>query len=175
MPLSSFRKQKIPTVSEKVANEDIISNKKKKKKSSTGSSGSKKDSNANLPTSERKNSKEKKSKRSKKKSSREEEDETKSEINLLSASADPSHKIIEDNSAEENEGSELQAPAPAPSIVVEKPKKTTSKKKKSSRKSSVGSVKDQLADSHSSLRDYFPDTALKNYLQGLHVSLFFTI
>ena len=157
-------------MSEKVANEDIISNKKKKKKSSTGSSGSKKDSNANLATSERKSSKEKKSKRSKKKSSREEEDETKSEINLLSASADPSHKIIEDNSAEENEGSELQAPEP--SIVVEKPKKTTSKKKKSSRKSSVGSVKDQLADSHSSLRDYFPDTALKNYLQGLHVSLF---
>ena len=161
-------------MSEKVANEDIISNKKKKKKSSTGSSGSKKDSNANLPTSERKSSKEKKSKRSKKKSSREEEDETKSEINLLSASADPSHKIIEDNSAEEIEGSELQAP-PAPSIVVEKPKKTTSKKKKSSRKSSVGSVKDQLADSHSSLRDYFPDTALKNYLQGLHVCLFLII
>ncbi len=147
-------------MSEKVDNEDIISNKKKKKKSSTGSTGS---------TNERKSSKEKKSKRSKKKSSREEEDETKSEINLLSASANPSPKLIEDNNSEENEGSDLQVPAP--SIVVEKPKKSTSKKKKSSRKSSVGSVKDQLADSHSSLRDYFPDTALKNYLQGLHVSI----
>ena len=46
----------------------------------------------------------------------------------------------------------------------------SSNKKKSSRKSSDSSIRDHLADSHSSLRDYFPDPALKNYLQGLHVS-----
>ena len=44
------------------------------------------------------------------------------------------------------------------------------KKKKPSPKTSETSLRDQLADSHSSLRDYFPDPALRNYLQGLYVS-----
>ena len=51
-----------------------------------------------------------------------------------------------------------------------KQKSSVSSRKKSSRKSSDSSVRDHLADSHSSLRDYFPDPALKTYLQGLHVS-----
>ena len=51
---------------------------------------------------------------------------------------------------------------------TEKPKKR--KKKKPSPKTSDTSLRDQLADSHSSLRDYFPDPALRNYLQGLYVS-----
>ena len=152
-----FRK-KIPTVSEKVDNEESSKKSRKKK-----SSNSKKDSNANLEQQKMTTKK----KKSKKKSSKEEDSETtRSEINLLSASTDP--KIELDNS--ENDRSEPKATA----VVIEEPKKKTSKgkKKKSSRKSSVGSLKDQLADSHSSLRDFFPDTALKNYLQGLHVSLF---
>jgi hypothetical protein len=56
--------------------------------------------------------------------------------------------------------------------VVEKPKQKR-RKKKSSAKNSDSSLRDQLADSHSSLRDYFPDPALKNYLQGLYVSSLF--
>ena len=157
-----FRK-KIPTVSEKVDNE-MESNKKSKKKKN---SNSKKDSNANLEQQKMTSKK----KKSKKKSSREEDSETKSEINLLSASTDP--KIELDNSENERPVEPVDLPK-ATTVVIEEPKnkKTSkSKKKKSSRKSSVGSLKDQLADSHSSLRDFFPDTALKNYLQGLHVSI----
>ena len=156
-----FRK-KIPTVSEKVDNE-MEGNKKSKKKKN---SNSKKDSNANLEQQKMTSKK----KKSKKKSSREEDSETKSEINLLSASTDP--KIELDNSENERPVEPVDLPK-ATTVVIEEPKNkksSKSKKKKSSRKSSVGSLKDQLADSHSSLRDFFPDTALKNYLQGLHVS-----
>ena len=52
---------------------------------------------------------------------------------------------------------------------TEKPKKRK-KKKPSPKTSDTTSLRDQLADSHSSLRDYFPDPALRNYLQGLYVS-----
>ena len=51
---------------------------------------------------------------------------------------------------------------------IEKPKKR--KRKKPSPKTSETSLRDQLADSHSSLRDYFPDPTMRNYLQGLYVS-----
>ena len=144
------KKTSVPSISEKIDEEDNNKNSVKK-----GSSSSKK----------RKSSKNKKISKG--------EDETaRSEINLLAASADPDGKEDgnEDlnNTAEEvpiSNQNELQEEP-----VKEKVRKKSSKKKKTSRKGSDSSMKDPLADSHSSLKDYFPDQSLKNFLQGLHVS-----
>lgn len=135
---STKKKSNIPTVSEKVQDEETKVVKKKK----TSSSSIKK----------------KKSTKSKKKTSKEsvnsgevaepeEFETTRSEINLLTAT-DADHEVKDEEEEEEP--------------VKKKPEKKS--RKKSERKAS-----DPLTDSHSSLKDYFPEQALRNYLQGLHV------
>lgn len=136
----------MPTVSAKVEEEE-----KKKKKKSVKNTSSK---DSNDPT---------KKKKAKKKTSKESipEDpiETKgSAVNLLAALENPSLNagyLSDDDNTTINEDH------------PEKAKPKAKKKKASSPKTSEA---DLLTHSHSSLRDYFPDPALKHYLQGLHVS-----
>ncbi len=98
-----------------------------------------------------------KRKKSKKKVSKDEDETTRSEINLLTASTDP--KVDDEDDSDDPDREQ-------PELPLEEKKSS----KKTIRKGSDSSVKDPLADSHSSLKDYFPDQALKNYLQGLHVN-----
>jgi len=118
-----------------------------------------------------------KKKKSKKKLSKEEDETTRSEVNLLTASTDPNLKVDSDDETTHNDEHPVKPEMTSMSIPeaevkeekpVSKERSSVSSKKKSYRNSSDSSIRDQLADSHSSLRDYFPDPALKTYLQGLH-------
>lgn len=146
--------------------EEDESNLAKKKCSSTAATkkrpakkSSSKDSNASIE----KDAQPKKRKH-KKKSSHEEisNGQNQSEVNLLAALADPNltagYFSDEDTTTFNDDQAVEKVPKPR-------------KKKKASPKTSDNSLRgEQLADSHSSLKDYFPDPALKHYLQGLHVN-----